>query len=716
MKILIAEDDDNSRQLLVDLFHSKGEEVASFDNGLNALAYLHANPVDLIVSDILMPEMDGYGLCRAVKQNISMQHIPFVFYTATYTSSQDERFAMSLGAAAFLIKPMDLYAFLDVIAEVTKKDAKQHRAPKGRGLYRVAPVKFDKQHTDLVRAKLDKKIIELNQERQKLIESEARFRDFAEAYADWFWESDAVLNIHALSGSPSGLSVCNLKDIAKACQSHLADDMLHVLHQRLPFSDFIVHFVDANDQHMYLRVSGKPIFDEKLNFIGYRGVGKDVSEMIALNRKVEFLASHDELTGLPNRNVFKTNLGLALKKAERNLEQVLLLYFDIDHFKLVNDTLGHEAGDQLLMMATKRIVECARSSDVLYRMGGDEFVMVIESATPQDGHRIVRDIVKAFSLHFEILGQRVYTSVSIGVSVYPDDATDSQTLLTYADLAMYRTKQNGRNSFEFYTPNMNFIPKQWMDMEHGMRLALHKDEFHMVYQPQLDAERNEVVGMEALIRWTHPDHGLIATNELIRIAEQSSLINNIDDWVLEEVCRQMRAWIDAGYELPRVSVNMSARHLRSDNLMHLLNNIPQHYGIDPRMLCIEITEHAILEESTTVRNNMQAIKKAGFSISLDDFGTGHSSLLYLKRWAVDEVKIDRTFVNDLVNSDEDRAIVRAMVALAEALDLDLVGEGVENQHQADILLASGCKVIQGYFYSKPVSPEQVTHWLRKNVN
>jgi EAL domain-containing protein (putative c-di-GMP-specific phosphodiesterase class I) len=247
-------------------------------------------------------------------------------------------------------------------------------------------------------------------------------------------------------------------------------------------------------------------------------------------------------------------------------------------------------------------------------------------------------------------------------------------------------------------------------------LALHKDEFHMVYQPQLDAERNEVVGMEALIRWTHPDHGLIATNELIRIAEQSSLINNIDDWVLEEVCRQMRAWIDAGYELPRVSVNMSARHLRSDNLMHLLNNIPQHYGIDPRMLCIEITEHAILEESTTVRNNMQAIKKAGFSISLDDFGTGHSSLLYLKRWAVDEVKIDRTFVNDLVNSDEDRAIVRAMVALAEALDLDLVGEGVENQHQADILLASGCKVIQGYFYSKPVSPEQVTHWLRKNVN
>ena len=489
--------------------------------------------------------------------------------------------------------------------------------------------------------------------------------------------------------------------------------MLSVLQQRLPFSDFIVHFIDTHEKHMYLRVSGKPIFDETLKFIGYRGVGKDVTEMIALNRKVEFLASHDELTGLPNRSVFKANLTTALKKAERNLQQVLLLYFDIDHFKLVNDTLGHEAGDQLLMMSTKRIIECARASDVLYRMGGDEFVMVIESATPQDGHRIVRDIVKAFSLPFDIMQQRVYTTVSIGVSVYPDDATDLQTLLTYADLAMYRTKQNGRNSFEFYTPNMNFIPKQWMDMEHGIRLALHKNEFHMVYQPQLDAERNMVVGMEALIRWTHPDHGLISTVELIRVAEQSSLINNVDDWVLEEVCRQMREWLDAGYQLPRISVNMSARHLRSDNLMNLLNNIPKHYGIDPSLLCIEITEHAILEESLTVRNNMQAIKKAGFAISLDDFGTGHSSLLYLKRWAVDEVKIERTFVNDLVSSDEDRAIVRAMVALAEALDLDLVGEGVENQNQADILLASGCKVIQGYYYSRPVPPDQVTQWLKK---
>ncbi|EUJ10095.1 diguanylate cyclase (GGDEF) domain-containing protein [Methylophilaceae bacterium 11] len=713
MNILIAEDDDNSRQLLVDLFQSKGHGVSSFDNGLKALAYLHSHSVDLIVSDILMPEMDGYGLCRAVKQNISMQSIPFVFYTATYTSSQDERFAMSLGASAFLIKPMDLQAFLGVIAEVTKSGAKQPRVAKGRGLYRVAPVKFDKQHTDIVRAKLDKKIIELNQERQKLIESEARFRDFAEASADWFWEADSALNIQALSGAPMGLSVCNLQDIAKACQSHLADDMLSVLQQRLPFSDFIVHFIDAHEKHMYLRVSGKPIFDDQLKFIGYRGVGKDVSEMIALNRKVEFLASHDELTGLPNRSVFKINLAQALKKAERHRQQVLLLYFDIDHFKLVNDTLGHEAGDQLLMMSTKRIIECAREIDVLYRMGGDEFVMVIESATPQDAHRIVRDIVKAFSMPFEIMEQRVYTTVSIGVSVYPDDATDLQTLLTYADLAMYRAKQNGRNSFEFYTPNMNFIPKEWMDMEHGIRLALRKHEFHMVYQPQLDAERNVVVGMEALIRWTHPDHGLISTIELIRVAEQSSLINTLDDWVLEEVCRQMRVWREAGYVLPRMSVNMSARHLRSDNLMNLLNNIPKQYGIEPEMLCIEITEHAILEESATVKNNMQAIKKAGFGISLDDFGTGHSSLLYLKRWAVDEVKIERTFVNDLVSSDEDRAIVRAMVALAEALDLDLVGEGVENQHQADILLASGCRVIQGYFYSPPVPPDQVTQWFKK---
>ena len=712
MKILIAEDDENSRQLLETVLSSEGYEVVSFENGLKAFAYLQTEIVDLIVSDILMPEMDGYGLCRAVKQNHQLQNVPFIFYTATYTSSQDERFALSLGATKFLIKPMVMTDLLNVISSVLSSEHKSGAA-KNRGLYRGSPLKLDKQHADRVRSKLDEKLIELNEEKLKLMESEARFRDFAEASADWFWESDDQLKINALTGGPAGLNFYSLTDLAEACHSHTSNQMLKTLQTHQHFSDFVVHFADEKGKLIYLRVSGKPVFGNGGNFVGYRGAGRDVSEMMTLNRRVEFLASHDELTGLPNRSLFRQRLEHAIAKAERTSQQVLLLFFDLDHFKLVNDTLGHEAGDQLLIMATKRISEKARSTDSLCRLGGDEFVMVMEGASPQDGHRLVRDIIAAFSTPFEIQQQRVYCTTSIGVSVYPDDTTDPQTLVVYADLAMYRAKQNGRNDFEFYTSNLNFIAHQWLDMENGIRHAFKENQFFIVFQPQVENDKNQLVGMEVLLRWRHPERGLIPPLEFIKIAEQSSLINQIGDYVFDATCLQMRHWIDSGYMIPRVSVNISARHLRSEALVKMLSTTVAKYGISPSMLCIEITEHALLEEGDTVKKNMRLIKEIGFSISLDDFGMGHSSLLYLKRWAVDEVKIDRTFVDGLVNSAEDRVIVKAIVALGDALGLQLVGEGVENQMQADILAASGCKNVQGYFYSPPIEAKEMEGWLTK---
>ncbi|MES2499405.1 MAG: EAL domain-containing protein [Pseudomonadota bacterium] len=712
MKILIAEDDENSRQLLETVLVAQGYSVVSFDNGLKALSYLQTKTVDLIVSDILMPEMDGYGLCRAIKQNQSLQHIPIVFYTATYTSEQDKRFALSLGATQFLIKPMLMPELMDILDEVLKANQLTDLS-KSSGLYRGSPLKLDKQHADRVRSKLDKKIIELSEEKEKLIASEARFRDFAEASADWFWESDEYLKINAVTGGPKGLSFYSLTDLAEACHSHTSNEMLKVLQTHKRFADYVVHFNDEAGKLVYLRVSGKPIFANNGNFIGYRGVGRDVSETIALNRKVEFLASHDELTGLPNRSMFRQRLEHAVAKAARVGNQVLLLFFDLDHFKMVNDTLGHEAGDQLLIQATKRITQRVRATDVLCRLGGDEFVMIMEGASPQDGHRLVRDIIAAFAIPFEIQQQKVYCTVSIGVSVYPDDTMDTQTLLVYADLAMYRAKQNGRNDFEFYTTNLNFIAHQWLEMENGIRHALIENQLFIVYQPQIENTGNQLIGMETLIRWRHPERGLIPPLEFIKIAEQSSLINQIGEWVLEATCKQMRVWLDKKYKVPRVSLNISARHLRSENLIKILSSIPAKYNILPKMLCIEITEYALLEEVDVVKNNMRLIKNLGFDISLDDFGMGHSSLLYLKRWAVDEVKIDRSFVDGLVNSEEDRVIVKAIVALGDALGLDLIAEGVENQEQADILIASGCKKVQGYFYSPALEPKEMETWLKK---
>ena len=712
MKILVAEDDENSRQLLETVLTAEGYQVVSVDNGLKALAYLQAEEADLIISDILMPEMDGYGLCKAVKQNVKLQKTPLIFYTATYTSAQDERFAMTLGAARFLVKPMLMQELVGIVAEVLKSDTPTKLA-KGRGLYRSSPTKIDKQHADRVRAKLDQKLVELNDGRTQLLESEARFKDFAEASADWFWESDANLNINALTGGPQSLASSNLKDLANACHSHSSNEMLKTLQAHKKFADFIVHFSDVSGKLAYMRVSGKPVFANDGDFLGYRGVGRDVSEMVALNRRVEFLATHDDLTGLPNRSLFRQRLEYAIAKAKRNNNQVLLLFFDLDHFKLINDTLGHDAGDQVLTLATKRITEHARSTDVLCRLGGDEFVMIMEGASPQDGHRLVRDIIAAFVPPFDIQGQKVYCTVSIGVSVYPDDTPDPQTLLVYADLAMYRAKQNGRNDFEFYTTDLNYIAHQWLEMEHGIRHALKENQFFVVYQPQIDSQNKQLVGMEALLRWRHPERGLIPPLEFIKIAEQSALINNIGEFVLESCCAQMRAWLDKGYRVPRVSINISPRHLRSEHLSKMLNKIATKYQIAPDLLCIEITEHALLEDAEEVKKNMRFIKESGFHVSIDDFGMGHSSLLYLKRWAVDELKIDQSFVEGLVNSEEDRVIVKAIVALGDALGLNLVGEGVENQSQSDILVASGCKIMQGYFYSPPIPAAELESWLKK---
>ncbi|MFM9835959.1 MAG: EAL domain-containing protein [Methylophilaceae bacterium] len=714
MKILVAEDDENSRKLLETVFDAQGYRVVSFENGLKALEYLESARVDLIISDILMPEMDGYGLCKAVKQNINLQKIPFIFYTATYTSSQDERFALALGANKFLIKPMLMEELLTIVAETLQ--ANLYTKPvKGRGLYRSSPSKLDKQHADRVRAKLDEKIVELNEERKKLIENEVRLRDFAEASADWFWETNDQLIIEALTGGNEWFNLSNLEDLANICQNQTSNEVLKALQTHQKITDLVVHTTNGKGKPTFTRISGKPVFNNKNAFIGYRGVGRDVTDTISLNRRVEYLATHDELTGLPNRSMFRQRLEHAIAKAERVNSQVLLLFFDLDHFKQINDTLGHDAGDQLLVLATKRIAERARSTDILCRLGGDEFVMVMENASPQDGHRLVRDIIAAFAVPFELKEQRIYSTVSIGVSVYPDDTTDPQTLLLYSDLAMYRAKQNGRNDFEFYTIGLNYIAHQWLDMEHDIRKALKENQMFVVFQPQVDHKSQKLFGMETLLRWRHPERGLIPPMEFIKIAEQSSLINDIGEFVLEESCKQIRDWLDKGYQVPRVSVNISARHLRSVNLSKSLTAITAKYEVPPELICIEITEHALLEYADAVKKNMRHIKDNGYKVSLDDFGVGHSSLLYLKRWSVDEVKIDRVFVENIVSSEDDRLIVKAIIALGDALGLNLVGEGVESQLQSDILAENGCKIMQGYLYSLPISATEMQTWLKKKA-
>ena len=566
---------------------------------------------------------------------------------------------------------------------------------------------------DNIRRKLDKKILELDEERRRLLESETRFKDFAEASAEWFWESDANHNISLISGEPAGFAFSNLADFSNASYSHSSNAVLKLLQMHIKFVDVIVQSEDVANSTIYTRVSGKPIFDAKGAFLGYRGVGRDVSEVVSLNTRVEFLATHDELTGLPNRNLFRQRLEHSISKSERTGKQILLLFFDLDYLKKVNDEFGQEAGDALLIQAVERISGCARSTDLLCRLGGDDFVMVMEGASPQDGSRIVREIITAFEAPFDINDERVYCSVSVGVSVYPDDTKDPESLLVYADLAMYKAKQNGRNSFEFYTAGLSSMAHQWLDMEQGIHHALKEKLLFLVYQPQFDYKTNKLSGLEVLLRWRHPERGLIPPLEFIKVAEQTSLINQIEAFVLEECCAQLRLWLDAGYKVPRMSVNISLRHLRSPKLSELIIAVTKRHKISPELLCIEISENALHDNVDEVKQNMQRIKNAGFQISLDDFGMGVSSLKGLKEWAVDEVKMGHRFVADLVSSEEDRQIVKAMVALCNALGLHLIGEGVESKEQSVILSDIGCNTMQGYFDSLPLTPAELERKLKK---
>ncbi len=569
------------------------------------------------------------------------------------------------------------------------------------------------QDSAAARETLEKRILALDEERRQLLAREARYKDFAEASADFFWETDASLNIRLISEEFEHFQFAKLTDCSNTCHSHTSNEVLKLLQTHESFADVVVYTGDEGS-YTYLRISAKSVFDAQGHFVGYRGIGRDVTATISLNQQVEFLATHDELTGLPNRNLFRQRLEHAISKAERTQKQILLLFFDLDYFKMVNDTLGQDAGDKLLVEAVERISKRARATDILCRLGSDEFVMLMEGASPQDGNRLVREIIAAFEPAFEIHQQRIYCTVSIGVSVYPDDTTDPESLLLYADLAMYRAKQSGRNSFEFYTAELNFIAHQWLEVEQGLRQGLKDALFFLMYQPQYDHKTGALVGIEALLRWRHPEHGLIPPLEFIKVAEQSELINQLDAFVLEESCSQVRRWLDAGYSVPRLSINVSSRHFRSNRLHQVLMQVAGTYQIPPKSLCIEITEHALLEEVDAAKQNMQHIKDAGFPVSLSDFGIGHASLLYLKRWAVDEIKIDHTFVSGLGTNEEDGQVVKGIVALSQALGLNVVGAGLENREQADMLAACGCKTMQGYLFALPLDVEALEKLLKKS--
>ncbi|MBC8212184.1 MAG: EAL domain-containing protein [Gammaproteobacteria bacterium] len=476
-------------------------------------------------------------------------------------------------------------------------------------------------------------------------------------------------------------------------------------------SQRIVH----EQAEIILSAEGKPV--------RLQGTIQDITSRKQAENQIQHLAYYDTLTGLPNRTHFKLIAKRTLDRANNEGIKAALMYIDLDQFKRINDTIGHDAGDNLLKNIADNLTHALRATDVvsitgqgttsyLSRLGGDEFTILVDGFI--NSHKIAQVAQRVL----EHLGQPVtlndleyYITGCMGIAIYPDDGEDIDTLLKHADIAMYQAKKRGRNDFQFYASRLNQNTRERLGMETRLRRALDKDELILHYQPQVSAINGEVIGLEALVRWQHDESGLVPPGDFIPIAEECGLIHPIGDWVLETACHQARKWQKAGLPAIRMSVNLSSHQFHQKNFIQNVTNILQGTGLDPQYLELEMTESVIMQQLKKTITDLNDLKQLGLSLSIDDFGTGYSSMSYLKRFPLDTLKIDRSFVTDITTDSSDAAIIKAIITLAKSLDLMTIAEGVEKIEQLTFLQQQGCDLIQGFYFSRPIPALEIEKYL-----
>ncbi len=550
----------------------------------------------------------------------------------------------------------------------------------------------------------------------RLQDSESRFRSLTELSSDWYWEQDAefrFVRIGANPDTPVGLVAPSYLGTRR--WDHVVEGVSEAqwaahraaLEAHEVFRDFEMLRPHDDGVMRWSSISGAPIFDADGVFKGYRGTGRDITARKQAEADVERLAFFDVLTGLPNRRLLLDRLNRAIAFSTRDRAYGALLFIDLDNFKVLNDTRGHHAGDMLLQQVAQRLLACVRGVDTVARLGGDEFVVLLEelgdteavAATQCD--LVGQKILRALNAPYQIEGHENHSSPSIGATLFFDKLQSVDDLLQRADLAMYQAKAAGRNTLRFFDPAMQLVASARASLEADLHLALQRGEFLLHYQPVVD-ENGAITGVEALLRWQHPTRGMVMPGEFIPVAEQSSLILDMGQWVLTAACAQLVLWGAATKTQGlSIAVNVSARQFRQADFSDQILASLRSSGANPSRLKLELTESLLLSDVEDAIAKMAEVRAVGVCFALDDFGTGYSSLAYLKRLPLDQLKIDRSFVTDVLNNSNDAAIARTILNLAHSMDLSVVAEGVETAGQRDFLLASGCRAFQGYFFGRP---------------
>jgi len=702
--ILILDDKSTNRNIFSRLAQTieEGAIVHAFASPVEALEWLEGNAPDLIVTDFRMPGMDGAEFTRHVRASTNGIDVPIIVITA-YDDRAFRLRALEAGATDFLRSPVDHYEFVTRARNLLKLQRQQQQI-KGRAQALEMQLRIsERSQEELVRSSREAlaqvidtvpALVSATDKDSRIVFVNAHFADF-------------------VNSTPGALTGKQLGDILRSNKPEFSRQVHKsiVKNQRTSVS-FEESIADSSGVE-------RAFLTTKTLMHAFSGVETsvlttsiDITERKQAESTLRHIALHDTLTDLPNRRMLYDWIQQELSS---ETSRFAILLIDLDRFKAVNDALGHAGGDRMLQMVTSRLLGTVSGNDLVARMSGDEFVVVqanIES--PKDAEELARKIIDALSAPFLLDESEIRIGCTIGITLAPRDGQDAEKLLRYADLSMYRAKAEGRNTLRFYSPEMDGASWNNIGLETDLGKAIAQDQLELYYQPQVDLETGLIAGAEALLRWNRPEFGLTSPAAFIDIAEETGLINEIGAWVLKKACTQAAAWQDSPHRPLRISVNLSPVQFLRQDIVQLVEETLEATGLRPELLELELTEGSLLKDVERTKRILRGLKGLGVRVAIDDFGVGFSSLSYLKNFAVDTLKIDRSFISSLLAGSRDEAIVRAIVSLAQSLELKVIAEGVETNAQLACLLSHACDEAQGYLFSRPAATDAFEALLKEN--
>ena len=697
-KILVVDDDPVVLKSLKDLLAIRGFNPNTAIGGQEAICQLDQNDYDLVLLDLHMPYVSGHDVMDYIN---SSKIDTSVIIVSGETSFEAAKNACTQGAYDFLRKP---YATDELIITITNA-LKEKRLKKQNLFMQQQLSESERLHRYIVNTSPDIIYI-LDQDGHftfinERIESLLGFSKeeiVGKHYSFLVHHDDMEQAKYVFNERRIGTRAAKNIELRLKCK----DDgkSRHFNNRTLP--------IELSAMGMYTGDS-----QSSSSYTGTYGVARDVTERKIAEETINFQAYHDLLTKLPNRALLRDRLSLAISQAKREDEKLAVMFLDLDRFKNINDSLGHMIGDELLQMVSMRLKECIRAADTLARFGGDEFTLMLPKLHNgrEDASKLAEKITNTLKQPFIVDGHELYVSASIGIALYPQDGTNIETLIKHADVAMYHVKGQGKNGYQFYSNEMNVPYMEKLSLDTGIHRALDNNEFSLVYQPQVNLRTGEIVGVEALLRWEHPEHGAISPAEFIPFAEESGLIIDIGYWVIKTACAELSRWRTAGLPEIRMSINISARQLMENNIVRNIIDIMKDYDVPGSCIELEITENAIMDDMDSIIRKLQKLSSHDITIAIDDFGTGYSSLSYLHKLPIHTLKIDRTFLKESRINKGDNTIINTIVAMAKGLSLNVIAEGVESQAQLEYLREIECSEAQGFLFGKPLPSEVISQLL-----